>query len=92
MSCSSHERFDGTGYPDGLEGSAIPLGASIVAVCDAFDAMVTDRGYRKAIPASAALEEIRRCTGTQFAPKIAEGFCDLVEELESERLAVSLAD
>ena len=78
---SCHERFDGAGYPDGLAGQAIPLGASIIAVCDAFDAIVTDRPYRSARSSAEALAEIRRCAGTQFDPAVAEAFCALTEEL-----------
>jgi two-component system cell cycle response regulator len=72
---ASHERFDGAGYPDGMIGKEIPLGARIVAVCDAFDAMVTDRSYRSAMPADAALDELRRCAGAQFDPIVVEAFC-----------------
>ena len=66
---SSHERFDGGGYPDGLAGEEIPLGARIVAVCDAYDAMVTDRAYRRGRTAAEALAELARCAGTQFDPR-----------------------
>jgi diguanylate cyclase (GGDEF)-like protein len=71
---SSHERWDGAGYPDGLAGPAIPLGARIVAVADAFDAMTSDRPYRAAIPHARALTELRRCAGTQFDPAVVEAF------------------
>ena len=70
---SSHERWDGGGYPDGLAGEEIPLGARIVAVCDAYDAMVTDRAYRAAL-GRAALEELTRCAGTQFDPRVVTAF------------------
>jgi len=80
---SSHERFDGAGYPDGLAGDAIPLGASIIAVCDAYDAMVTDRPYRRAMPTADALAELRSCSGEQFDPAVAAAFCALAEELEA---------
>ena len=63
---SCHERWDGRGYPDGLVGEEIPLIARIVACCDAFNAMTTDRPYRKALPLGDALEELRRGSGTQF--------------------------
>ena len=66
---SSHERWDGAGYPDGLRGEEIPLGARVVAVCDAFDAMTTNRPYRQRIGEPAALAELRRCAGTQFDPR-----------------------
>jgi diguanylate cyclase (GGDEF)-like protein len=67
---SSHERFDGSGYPDGLDGPAIPLGARIVSVCDAWVAMITTRPYRTALSHREALEEMRRCSGTQFDPQV----------------------
>jgi diguanylate cyclase (GGDEF)-like protein len=63
---ASHERWDGAGYPDGLAGEAIPLGARIVFACDAWDAMTCDRGYRSALPAHEAAEELRANAGTQF--------------------------
>lgn len=65
-----HERWDGSGYPDGLAGTAIPLGARIVAVADAYDAIVTERHYQPARDTSSALNELRRCAGTQFDPAI----------------------
>jgi len=71
---SHHERWDGTGYPRGLRGDAIPLLARILAVADAFDAMTKDRVYRKAMKQEEALEEIRRNRGTQFDPSIAQLF------------------
>jgi putative nucleotidyltransferase with HDIG domain len=64
-----HERFDGQGYPDGLKGEDIPLGARIIHVADAFDSMLTTRVYRPARPANEALEELRRMAGTQFCPR-----------------------
>jgi two-component system, cell cycle response regulator len=76
---SSHERWDGGGYPDGLAGEAIPLGARIVSVCDAFDAMVSDRPYAEARSEAEALEELRACAGTQFDPQIVDAFCALRE-------------
>ena len=71
---SSHERFDGKGYPDGLAGDEIPLGARIVAVCDAYDAMISDRPYRRAMPAKRAIDELRRHAGTQFDPTVVDAF------------------
>ena len=65
---SSHERWDGGGYPDRLAGDEIPLGARIVAVCDSFDAMTTDRAYRAAMPDADAIAELERCAGSQFDP------------------------
>jgi diguanylate cyclase (GGDEF)-like protein len=76
---SSHERFDGTGYPDALSGEAIPLGARIIAVCDAFDAMVSVRVYRRTVSSREAVEELRRCAGTQFDPQVVETFCGVLE-------------
>jgi two-component system cell cycle response regulator len=71
---STHERFDGGGYPDGLSGTEIPVIARIVAVCDAFDAMTSNRPYRPALPQEEALAELRRCAGTQFDPAIVAAF------------------
>jgi HD-GYP domain-containing protein (c-di-GMP phosphodiesterase class II) len=65
---SCHEDWDGTGYPDGLKGEEIPLVARIVRTCDAFSAMTTDRPYRAARPVHEAIEELRRCSGTDFDP------------------------
>lgn len=69
-----HERFDGTGYPDGLKGEAIPLAARILAVADSFDAMTAERPYRTTPGTAQALEEFQRHTGTQFDPKVVEAF------------------
>jgi HD-GYP domain-containing protein (c-di-GMP phosphodiesterase class II) len=63
---ASHERWDGGGYPDGLAGEDIPLGARIVFACDAWDAMTCDRGYRNALSPEVAAEELRANAGTQF--------------------------
>ncbi len=71
---SSHERWDGGGYPDELTGEAIPLGARIIAVCDAYHAMTSDRPYRQALAPADALAELRRCAGTQFDPAVVERF------------------
>jgi diguanylate cyclase (GGDEF)-like protein len=75
---SSHERHDGGGYPDGLSGDEIPLGASIIAVCDAYDAMLTDRPYRQAMAAEQAIAELHRCAGGQFNPIVVSRFCRAV--------------
>jgi len=69
-----HERWDGSGYPDGLAGEQIPLGARIIAVADAYDAMTSDRPYRAALPHEIALVEIRRGAGTQFDPDVVAAF------------------
>jgi diguanylate cyclase (GGDEF)-like protein len=71
---SSHERWDGAGYPDALAGEEIPLGARIVSVCDAFDAMVADRPYRSGMDAADALAELERCAGSQFDPAVVAAF------------------
>ena len=81
---SSHERWDGGGYPDGLAGEDIPLGARIVAVCDAFDAMTTDRPYRRSMTDDAALAELEQSAGTQFDPRVVAAFADV---LRAERTA-----
>ena len=75
------EFFDGTGYPRGLKGEEIPLGARILAVADALDAMISDQRYRRALLLSHAREEIRQCSGTQFDPKVVEVFFSLPESL-----------
>ena len=82
---SSHERWDGSGYPDGLAGVAIPLEARIVSCCDAFNAMTTDRSYRAAMTTGEAIEELRRNAGTQFDPGVAWTVIRLVEVSERER-------
>jgi HD-GYP domain-containing protein (c-di-GMP phosphodiesterase class II) len=69
-----HERYDGKGYPEGLSGERIPLMGRIICLADCFDAMTSSRTYRKALPLEVALCEIRRCSGTQFDPFLAEAF------------------
>ncbi|HKZ13273.1 MAG TPA: diguanylate cyclase [Solirubrobacterales bacterium] len=76
---SSHERWDGAGYPDGLAGEAIPFGSRIVFCCDAFDAMTSDRPYSVAMHPARALEEIARGAGTQFDPRVAAALRTVVE-------------
>lgn len=71
---SSHERFDGTGYPDGLAGDAIPLAARVVFVCDAFDAMTSARPYSSPFTEEMAIAELRACAGSQFDPVVVEAF------------------
>lgn len=71
-----HERFDGTGYPSGIAGDRIPLGARIMAVADTYDAMTSDRPYRTALSPAVAFEEIARCLGTQFDPEVGRVFLD----------------
>ncbi len=78
-----HEHWDGRGYPDGLAGEAIPLGARIIAVADAYGAMTTDRPYRAARAASRALAELRRCAGVQFDPAVVDALGALVDTREA---------
>jgi diguanylate cyclase (GGDEF)-like protein len=75
---STHERFDGSGYPDGLAGDQIPLGARIIAVCDAFTAMTFLRPYAAQLSVSEAIAEVRRCAGTQFDPTVVDALANLV--------------
>lgn len=79
-----HERFSGHGYPHGLRGSDIPLGARIVAIADAYEAMMSDRPYRDAIGHEAAIMELRSMAGTQFDPDLVELFCSLYAESRPE--------
>jgi HD-GYP domain-containing protein (c-di-GMP phosphodiesterase class II) len=72
---ASHERFDGAGYPDGQSGDDIPLGARIIAVCDAYQAMTADRPYSEALSSQEAIAELRRESGGQFDPKVVDAFC-----------------
>jgi diguanylate cyclase (GGDEF)-like protein len=85
---SSHERYDGTGYPEGKAAGEIPLGSRIVAVCDAFDAMIGPRPYRFGMSEEGSIAELRRCAGTQFDPMIVDVFCALRAE---ERIEFELA-
>jgi diguanylate cyclase (GGDEF)-like protein len=79
---SHHERFDGGGYPDGLRGERIPVGATLIAVCDAFCAMTKQRPYSDAITVAEALCELRGCSGSQFHPRVVQAFCELIEHPE----------
>ncbi len=91
-----HERYAGHGYPFGLRANEIPLGARIVAIADAYDAMINDRPYKRAISHEQAIAELRRHSGTQFDPEIVELFCDLyadrAPEPDATVLALSAAD
>jgi two-component system, cell cycle response regulator len=80
---SSHERWDGAGYPDRLAGENIPLGARIIAICDAFDAMTGERPYKTPITAQEAVAELRRCAGTQFDPLLVETVCHAIDASRS---------
>jgi putative nucleotidyltransferase with HDIG domain len=75
---SSHERWDGSGYPDGLQGDAIPLEARIVATCDAFNAMTTTRSYRTAMSHADAIAELERCSGSQFDPRMVSSLAQVL--------------
>jgi HD-GYP domain-containing protein (c-di-GMP phosphodiesterase class II) len=77
---SSHERWDGAGYPDGLAGDRIPLASRIILACDAFDAMTTDRPYQEAMSFADARAELRRHAGFQFDPSVVELLCALCSE------------
>jgi HD-GYP domain-containing protein (c-di-GMP phosphodiesterase class II) len=77
-----HERFDGTGYPFGLKGEAIPLEARIFTVVDAYDAMTSDRPYRKARPPEVAMDEIERNAGVQFDPIVVEAFTRVIDRMQ----------
>ncbi len=77
-----HERYDGKGYPDKLQGRAIPLGSQIIAVADSFDAMVTDRPYRRGLSFEEALSRLERGNGTQFSPYIVEKFLQYIRDVE----------
>jgi putative two-component system response regulator len=78
-----HERWDAKGYPQGLRGEAVPVGARIISIVDAYDAMTTDRPYRRALMLDEVLQRLRKDRGTQFDPNILDVFLDL---LVSERL------
>ena len=88
----SHERVDGKGYPDGLKGDEIPLAARIVFVCDAFDAMITKRPYADALTVDEALEELRRCGGTQFDPQVVRVFTEVVADRRSSATLAEFAE
>jgi HD-GYP domain-containing protein (c-di-GMP phosphodiesterase class II) len=79
---SSHERWDGKGYPDHLAGAEIPLGARIIAVCDSYDAMTSDRSYRRAMSEEVALAELQAGAGSQFDPKVVGAFLRAQAQLE----------
>ncbi len=82
-----HERWDGRGYPLRLKGNNIPLIARIISVADTYDAMTSDRAYRRALPHEVTVGEIERCSGTQFDPDVAEPFAERIDELREELIA-----
>jgi diguanylate cyclase (GGDEF)-like protein len=83
-----HEHYDGKGYPSGLKGDSIPLEGRILAIADAYDAMTSPRPYREQLSSQSALEELRRCAGTQFDPDLVELFCTIIESTTSSRLEI----
>ena len=83
----THEHYDGSGYPDHLSENDIPLGARIIAVCDAFDAMISKRPYREAMSVEKATDELRRGSGSQFDPVVVDAFCTVMQERERFFLA-----
>ncbi|MBW2618912.1 MAG: HD domain-containing protein, partial [Deltaproteobacteria bacterium] len=83
-----HERFDGLGYPDGLKGEAVPLQVRVIALCDAYDAMTSDRPYRKALPVEEVLSELEREAGKQFDPQLVSVF---TEQVRTQQLGVHAA-
>lgn len=86
-----HEKWDGTGYPDGLVGSRIPIGARIIAVCDAFDAMTSDRPYGPVLSQDVACQRILEAAGTQFDPDIARTLIDITSEEQATAAPEGLA-
>jgi HD-GYP domain-containing protein (c-di-GMP phosphodiesterase class II) len=78
-----HERFDGKGYPWRLKGAAIPFESRVILIADTFDAMTSDRPYRRALPAEKAFNELERCSGTQFDPDLVSVALDASSELEA---------
>ena len=87
-----HERYDGQGYPKGIENNSIPIGARIIAVADAFDAMTSDRPYRRALPLRTVLRELEQHKGTQWDPQVTEALAGILrQELEGQRTSVLLS-
>jgi putative nucleotidyltransferase with HDIG domain len=87
-----HERWDGSGYPDGLAGDDIPIGAQIVAVADTYDAMTSSRSYREGRPPEQAAEEIRNKAGTQFSPHMAEAFMEVYRDFSASDNIIEAAN
>jgi response regulator RpfG family c-di-GMP phosphodiesterase len=82
-----HERWDGRGYPLGLKGNDVPLIARIIAVADTYDAMTSDRAYRRSLPHEVAVTEIERCSGSQFDPEVSDAFCSGLDEYRESLVA-----
>jgi putative two-component system response regulator len=94
IALTHHERWDGSGYPAGLSGKEIPLVGRICAICDTFDALVSERPYKPAWPVTMALDEIRRQRGVQFDPRLVDLFLAMgpsLEEAERPALAATVA-
>ena len=87
---ASHERWDGGGYPDRLAGEEIPLGARMIAICDSFQAMLSERPYKAPMSFCDAVAELRRCAGTQFDPELVELFCAIIEPPGEEHAGPAL--
>jgi len=81
-----HENFNGKGYPKGLKGKEIPLAARILGVVGAFESMITDKPYRKALSITAAINEVQKNGGTQFDPDVVNVFCSAVKRKDVEKL------
>ena len=80
IAASHHEKYDGTGYCHGLKGEEIPLDARIIGIADAFDAMTANRVYRKQLDIDVVIAELKRCSGTQFDPKLVEIMLSLIDD------------
>jgi len=83
-----HERYDGKGYPSGLKSDNIPIEGRILAIADAYDAMISPRSYREQLSSQEALNELKRCAGTQFDPELVDIFCEIIESIPSKRLEI----
>lgn len=87
-----HEKYDGSGYPDGLKEDQIPIGARIISVADTYDAMTSTRPYRKGLEHEIAVKEIERCSGTQFDPHVVECFMKIADRVNEEEENLSIVD
>jgi HD-GYP domain-containing protein (c-di-GMP phosphodiesterase class II) len=83
-----HEHYNGKGYPSGLQGGSIPIGARILAIADSYDAMTSSRPYREQLSSQQALNELKRCAGTQFDPELVDTFCKIIESTPLKRLRI----
>jgi len=87
-----HEHYDGRGYPSGLKGDQIPLEARILTVADSYDAMTSPRPYREQLPMEEAINELKRCAGTQFDPEIVDIFCELIQPDKTKSMETKIKD